>query len=100
MNKITIALTGMLLVLSPDVYAQNAANRATSAVSGLESLAGSAVAPPGGSQTLDLSTSSTTGGELPGGYGMKVGDKVLKFRGAVGVGDDRSNVKAGVGVPF
>jgi hypothetical protein len=43
---------------------------------------------------------SMTGGDLPAGFGVKAGDKVIQFRGAVGVGDDRSNVRAGVGIPF
>jgi len=41
-----------------------------------------------------------TVGEVPGGLGVNVGDKVIKFRGAAGVGDDRNDFKAGVGIPF
>jgi hypothetical protein len=31
---------------------------------------------------------------------VKMGDKVITFRGAVGVGDDRANFRAGAGIPF
>ena len=37
---------------------------------------------------------------LPGGVSVKMGDKVISLRGAVGVGDDRGQFKAGAGIPF
>jgi hypothetical protein len=48
----------------------------------------------------NASNKRLVGGGLPGGYKMKLGDKIIDFRGAVGVGDDRRNFSAGVGVPF
>ena len=102
MYKITIALTGLLVLVS-EANAQNVPGRVAGTVAGVGSAAGQAAPGLTGSQSLsgmDLSTNSTAGGDLPGGIGVKVGDKVIKFRGAVGVGEDRGNVKAGVGVPF
>lgn len=101
MMKFAIVLSGLLALFASAVHAQTSLpNRAASAINGAEGLAGPTVTPPPGTSGVDLSANSTAGGDLPGGFGMKVGDKVIKFRGAVGVGDDRSNAKAGVGIPF
>jgi hypothetical protein len=32
--------------------------------------------------------------------GVKMGDKVIQFRGAVGFGDQQNNYKVGAGIPF
>lgn len=103
MNKSTIAFASLFLVFATQAIAQSVTGKVTGAVGGVGSVAGQATTGVTGSQSsngLDLSTSSNTGGELPGGLGVKVGDKVIKFRGAAGVGDDRGNVRAGVGIPF
>ena len=42
----------------------------------------------------------TYSGELPGRMGVKMGDKVIQFRGAVGFGDQQNNYKIGAGIPF
>ena len=47
-----------------------------------------------------LPGSSTSGGNLPGALEFKTRDRVIQFRGSAGVGDDRGNVKAGLGIPF
>jgi len=103
MDRITIALASIFLAFATQAIAQSVPGKVTGAVGGVESVAGQATSGVTGSQAsngLDLSTGSLAGGDLPGGLGMKVGDKVIKFRGAAGVGDDRGNVKAGVGIPF
>ncbi len=103
MDKVTIALTGVFLVFATQAMGQSVSGGVAGAVGGVAGQVTAGVTAGGGSQTsngLDLSTGSNVGGELPGGFGVKMGDKVVKFRGAVGVGDDRNNVKAGVGVPF
>lgn len=67
---------------------------------------GSGTSGSGGNGTADLSglgsalSGSTYSGELPGAVGMKMGDKVIQFRGAVGFGDQQSNYKVGAGIPF
>ena len=42
----------------------------------------------------------TYSGELPGRMGVKMGDKVIELRGAVGLGDQQNNYKIGAGIPF
>ncbi len=103
MKKLTIALLGTCVFMAA-ANAQSVPGRVSGTVSGLEGTAGQATSTSGassGSQAMSgLSNSSTLGGGLPGGYKMKFGDKVIDFRGAVGVGDDRRNFSAGVGLPF
>jgi hypothetical protein len=59
-----------------------------------------------GSGTADLSglgsalSGQTYSGELPGAVGVKMGEKVIQFRGAVGFGDQQNNYKVGAGIPF
>ncbi|HEY6023260.1 MAG TPA: hypothetical protein VIV34_03680 [Pseudolabrys sp.] len=106
MTKITIVLATVLLILATEVDAQNVSGQVNGTVGGIGSVASqttAGVTGSGGSQPyygVDTSTGSSTGGNIPGGLGLKVGDKVIKLRGAAGVGDDRRNVKAGVGIPF
>ena len=47
-----------------------------------------------------LPGNSAAGGNLPGALEFKSRDRVIQFRGSAGVGDDRGNVKAGLGIPF
>jgi hypothetical protein len=103
MNKPTIAFASFFLVFATQAMAQSVTGKVTGAVSGAGSVAGQVTTGVAGSQAyngLDLSTGSTAGGEIPGGLGVKVGDKEIKLRGAAGVGDNRGSVKAGVGIPF
>ncbi len=110
MDKVTIALAGLFLVFAARADAQSISNRVTGVTSGAASVVGGATAGVtglSGPQTSgvanpinDSSTGSTTGGVLGGAFGIKAGDKVIQFRGAATVGDDRGNFKAGVGIPF
>lgn len=106
MHKITIGLVGMLLVIAPDaVDAQSISGRVSGAVGAVGSVGGEATSQFGGAANPYGALNhpiagSAAGGELPGGFGMKIGDKVIRLRGAVGVGDDRDNFKAGAGIPF
>jgi hypothetical protein len=67
---------------------------------------GSASGGGSGSGTADLSglgsalSGQTYSGDLPGAVGVKMGDKVIQFRGAVGFGDQQNNYKVGAGIPF
>jgi hypothetical protein len=105
MKTLTIGLAGMLLSLAAQANAQSLSGRVTGAVGGVGSTVGGAAGSSGlgGAQAsggVGNLGGSMTGGDLPAGFGVKAGDKVIQFRGAVGVGDDRSNVRAGVGIPF
>jgi hypothetical protein len=110
MDRITIGLTSIFLVLTIEAHGQNITSRATGAVNGVGSAAGAATAGvlgQSGSPGSNLSApangpgnGSAVGGNLPGALGIKAGDKVIEFRGSGGVGDDRGNFKAGLGIPF
>jgi hypothetical protein len=106
MKTLTIGLAGMLLLLAAQANAQSLPGRVTGAVGGVGSTVGGAAAGASGLGGAQASSGvgnlggSMSGGDLPAGFGVKAGDKVIQFRGAVGVGDDRSNVRAGVGIPF
>src|SRR5262245_50731032 len=106
MQKTAIALASMLLMFAVPANAHNLSSRVTGTVGGVGSTANGATAGVtgiGGSQSSGsaaISSGTMSGGDLPGGFGVKAGDKVIQFRGAVGVGDDRSNFRAGVGIPF
>jgi hypothetical protein len=91
MKRTIIALASIFLVFATQAIAQTASSRVTEQLGGVGLLPGQVTTGvPGGSQP----------GEVPGGLGVKLGDKVIKLRGAAGDGDDRSNFKAGVGIPF
>ena len=91
MKRAIIALASILSIFATQAVAQTASRRVTEQLGGVGLLPGQVTTGvPGGSQA----------GEVPSGLGVKVGDKVIKFRGAAGVGDDRNNFKAGLGIPF
>jgi hypothetical protein len=112
MKKLVCFALGLLVLTGAGASAQSVAARVTGAVGG--ATAGtSATAGIGGSSPISgvssdsfgvpasgIGGNGSTGGDLAGGLGMKVGDKVVTFRGAVGVGDDRSNARIGAGIPF
>ena len=106
MIKVAIFFTSIVLMVGPQASAQSVSGRVTGTAGGVGSVAGqttAGVAGASGSQGFggaDFSPGSMLGGDLPGGYGVKVGDKLIKLRGDIGVGADRSNFRAGVGVPF
>src|SRR5262245_61828479 len=97
MQNIAIGLVGTLLMLAVPANAQSLSDRVTGTVGGVGNAVGGAtsgVAGSGGSLSSGsaaISSGTLSGGDLPAGFGVKAGDKVIQFRGAVGVGDDRSN---------
>jgi hypothetical protein len=93
MKRAIIALTSISLVFATEAIAQSSSGRVTDVLGGVGLL-------PGQVPTRGLDPSSGAGADVPGGLGVKVGDKIIKFRGAVGAGDDGNNYKAGVGIPF
>ena len=105
---IRIGLTSVVLLSAAQAGAQGVSSRVTgpvgsagAAASVAGALAGSGTNALGGAPGAGFTDpNSPAGGYLSGGYGVKVGDQVVKFRGAVGVGDDRSNFKAGAAIPF
>jgi hypothetical protein len=109
MNRIVFGIAGTFLLLATNAEAQNVSNRVTGTVGGVGSVAGGAgsAASAAGSPTASITNpgngtlpGSATGGNLPGALGFKAGNRVIEFRGAAGVGDDRGNVKAVLGIPF
>jgi hypothetical protein len=107
MHRIAIGVTSIVLVFGAGAYAQNVTSRVTGAVGTVGSVAGgapaSALGASGsglGNPVSDLPGNSQVGGVLPGAFGIKAGDRVIQFRGAASVGEDRNNFKAGLGIPF
>ncbi|MBX9711134.1 MAG: hypothetical protein K2X60_08875 [Xanthobacteraceae bacterium] len=105
MTFLKIVLTGTLVFFAGAANAQSVSNRVSGVASGVGGVAGSAGAGIGGvanpfAGLSDYGGASPSGGVLPGGMGVKVGDKTVTIKGAVGVGDDRSTFKAGAGIPF
>jgi hypothetical protein len=107
MNKILFGIAcAFLVAFAAGADAQSVANRVPGAVSGAGSIAGgatSSLSAPGLSSSTNPTNGlpgSTAGGDLPGALGIKAGDRVIQFRGAAGIGDDRGSVRAGVGIPF
>lgn len=100
------AVTGCVAVIfASGARAQSVSGRVTGTVGEVGSVAGQAnvSSGPSGSQAAgssNLPSGSVVGGELPGGVKMKLGDKEIKLRGNLGVGDNGGNFKAGVGLPF
>jgi hypothetical protein len=108
------AVTSLLLLAVVETSAQSVSSRVTGAVGGVTGAAsvGVSAGASGGSSTVtgatnpfgpgsfDYGNGSNVGGELPGGMGVRMGDKTVVIRGAVGVGDDRGAFKAGAGIPF
>jgi hypothetical protein len=73
---------------------------------GVSAGSGGSGASGGSGGTADLSglgnalSGPTYSGVVPGALGVKMGDKVIQFRGAVGLGDQQNNYKIGAGIPF
>jgi hypothetical protein len=105
MHKIAVGLAGLALAFACEANAQNV-SKVTSAVGGVAGVAGGATSsvtsltspPAAGTPGSPLGTN--VGGDLPGALKFKAGDRTLQLRGAAGVGDDRGNFKAGLGIPF
>jgi hypothetical protein len=105
MKRVGIVIGSIAFVLASAANAQSVSGRVTGTVGEVGAVAGQAAVSAGssGSQAsggTNLPNSSSLGGELPGGVKMKLGDKVIDFRGNVGVGNNGGNFKAGVGLPF
>jgi hypothetical protein len=109
MSRMTIGLASLLVLCAAQANGQSVSGRVTGAVGSVGSTVGGATGGAGavagtsggiGNLGGAMTGGTMSGGDLPGGFGVKAGDKVIQFRGAVGVGDDRSNFKAGVGIPF
>src|ERR1700681_2837909 len=106
------AVTIFLLLAIVETSAQSLSGRVTGAVAGVTGSVGSSAGSSSGSSTVSGVTSpfgpgrfeygkgANVGGELPGGMGVRMGDKTVVIKGAVGVGDDRGSFKAGAGIPF
>ena len=108
MYRAAILATSLFLMLTSGASAQSVSARVTGVASGAGSVAGQATTGVTGSagylgqgsNGASYSSGSVLGGDLPGGYAVKLGDKVIKLRGDIGVGSDSSNFRAGVGIPF
>ncbi len=105
MKRVAVVVGCVAFVFASGARAQSVSGRVTGTVGEVGSVAGQAnvSSGPTGSQATGSSTlpnGSVVGGELPGGVKMKFGDKEIKLRGNVGVGDNGGNFKAGVGLPF
>jgi hypothetical protein len=102
MRKLVIVSAAVGSLLASAASAQ-VINQDTTATNNAEALAnqnpGTLSTSRAGGGGLDLTTGSLVGGPTPGGLGVRMGDKVIKFRGGVGLGDDRG-AHAGVGIPF
>ena len=108
----TVLWTSILLLATTGVDAQSITNRVTGTVAGVGSVGAGTAAGVGSpaSQSAGAAnpfsalnesySGSSTGGELPGAYGTKIGGRDVQFRGAVGVGSDSSAFKAGAGIRF
>ena len=95
----------LLLLFATGASAQSLSGKVSGAVGGVGATSGLAAgngSTSGGSNPYSALNDPVAGpsGQLPGSYGVKVGDKVIQLRGAVGVGDDRSNFRADAGIPF
>jgi len=109
MNRIVFGIAGTFLLLATNAEAQSVSNRVTGTVGSLGSVVGGAgsAASAASSPTAGITSSgngtlpgSAVGGNLPGALGFKAGNRMIEFRGSAGVGDDRGNVRAGLGIPF
>jgi hypothetical protein len=104
MDKVTIGLASVFFVFAAEAHAQSVPNRVTNTVGGAGSVAGGAIAGPTASSVVNPAngalSGSAAGGALPGAVEFKAGEKIIQFRGTAGMGDDRGNFKAGLGIPF
>jgi hypothetical protein len=106
MDRIAIGLAGVALVFAFGANAQSV-SKVTGAVGGVAgSVAGGATSgitsmtSPSAVGTPGNPLGNGMGGDLPGALKFKAGDRTLQLRGSAGVGDDRGNFKAGLGIPF
>lgn len=99
-------LASLALVVAAGAYAQSVSGKVNGAVGSVTgSVAGGS---SGGSNPFSAlntggggSGSVGPGGEAGGGVGVRVGDKTVILKGAVGVDDGKSGAfRAGAGVPF
>lgn len=94
------------LLFITGAHAQSVPSRVTGAAGGVTGAAsglGSAAGAANPFSALDTSSGGSLGpgGEAGGGLGVRVGDKTVILKGAVGVEDGRSGAfRAGAGVPF
>jgi hypothetical protein len=58
------------------------------------------MASPSSTGPSGLPAGSSVGGNLPGAIDFNAAGRNMQLRGAAGVGDDRGNFKAGLGIPF
>jgi len=102
-------LASLTLVVAADAYAQSVSSRVTGAAGGITGSVGAGTTGGGGSNPFSALNSSGgassgsvgPGGEAGGGVGVRVGDKTVIIKGAVGVDDGKSGAfRAGAGVPF
>ena len=105
MDKITIAVAcATWLMFAGAANAQSISGQVTgsvgASVGGAMSTVGSAANPTRANPYSVLNDSANAGGDVSGGLGLKVGDRIIKFRGAVGVGEDSRDFRAGAAVPF
>lgn len=104
---IKFVLASLALVVAAEAYAQSVSGKVNSAVGGAT---GSVTGGSSGGGSNPFSALNTggggsgsvgPGGEAGGGVGVRVGDKTVILKGAVGVEDGRSGAfRAGAGVPF
>ena len=109
MGKIATALTLVIGLAATQASAQ-AVSKVTGAAGSVTGGGGMAssglgvtsnnMASPSSSAPGGLPTGSAVGGSLPGAIDFKAAGRTMQFRGAAGVGDDRGNFKAGLGIPF
>ncbi len=95
------------LMFVTGAQAQSVPSRVTNAVGGVTGAAPGIGSVAGGGANPYAALNSPTGGSVgpggdaSGGLGVRVGDKTVILKGAVGVDDGRSGVfRAGAGVPF
>ena len=103
-----VAISAIFVLFCASAHAQTAVGPVNVApnpsLGGATSTIGGGGSPVTGSRMGNpysvLNESANTGGDVSGGLGLKVGDQLIKFRGAVGVGEDRRDFRAGAAIPF
>jgi hypothetical protein len=115
MSKVQILVpAALVLMFAAGAQAQNVTGSVTGAagatVGGLTSSVGGttgatagsrAAAGPGGASSYGaLNNTVDPAGDLSGGLRLRIGDRPIEFRGAVGVEEYRKDFKAGAAIPF
>jgi len=104
MTRLIWVTASVLALLATGANAQSVSRTVSGATSTVTNGVSSATS--GGSSSnpyavlADPISSPSAGGELPGALGMKVGNKTIQLRGAVGVESNNTGFKAGAGIPF